>query len=338
MSFSHSADTTYRYCGRLFTADEIDLMRQLIASPQRPNRAQLSRIVCDELDWLRPDGRRKDMSCRVAMLRMHRNGLITLPAPEKTNGNGRIRPRRTTASDPREPITLELRDLGKLTLSRVQTRKESSLWNELIERYHYLGYKPLPGAQMRYLVFADPVATDKAGPGENAASRQARPNESQHKALSAPLAFAHGACAHKPLLAALGFGAAAWTVAPRDKFIGWTPEQRKRNLRLVVNNARFLILPWVSVHNLASTILARVARQLQADWEGQYRYRPLLLETFVERDRFQGASYRAANWIHVGQTKGRGKLDKTHLPVVPVKDIFLYPLDKHFRKKLRATA
>ncbi|GFP19136.1 hypothetical protein HKBW3S03_00640 [Candidatus Hakubella thermalkaliphila] len=291
-----AAAGSVRYCGRIFTIEEIDRIRELLVSEPRRNRLQLSRVVCDELGWLRADGRRKDMSCRVAMLRMHRDGLITLPPPQKGNGNGRTRPRLTSASDPREPITLPAGALGELLFRPVNTRKDSSLWNELIERYHYLGYKPLPGAQIRYLVFSGPH-----------------------------------------LLAALGFGAAAWALAPRDRFIGWTAEQRVHNLHLVVNNARFLILPWVSSQNLASRVLAGVARRLPKDWQTRYGYQPVLLETFVEQGRFHGTCYRAGNWIQVGQTQGRGKLDRHTRYPLPVKDIFLYPLHKRFRRELRTS-
>jgi hypothetical protein len=286
-------DRTYRYCGRIFTAEEVEQIRCLIASHPEDHRAQLSRLVCDELGWLRPDGRRKDMSCRVAMLRMEKDGLITLPPPLKGNGNGRNRPLLTRASEPREPLTGSVGSLGQLNLRPVDTSRESSLWNELIERYHYLGYKPLPGAQIRYLVFS----------GDD-------------------------------LLAALGFGAAAWKVAPRDQFIGWTAAQRERNLHLIAGNARFLILPWITVRNLASRLLAMVAKQLPEDWEDRYRFRPVLLETFVQRDRFRGTCYRAANWIHVGETQGRGKLDRDRLNRLPVKDVYLYPLQRDFRKNL----
>ncbi len=289
-----------RYCGRLFILEEIECIRRLIASEPKLNRVQLSRMVCDKLSWLRPDGRRKDMSCRVAMLRMERDGLITLPPPQKGNGNGNTRPRLTAASDPQLPITQPAGALGELIFQPLNSREDSSLWNELIERYHYLGYKPLPGAQLRYLVYSDPAATGK-----------------------------------QRLLAALGFGAAAWKVAPRDRFIGWTTEQRKTNLHLIVNNARFLILPWVTSNNLASRILAGLAKRLPQDWQKRYAYRPLLLETFVEKNRFYGTCYRAANWIHVGQTKGRGKLDQKHLHQAPIKEIFLYPLHKNFQQILR---
>ena len=290
-----ATETAVRYCGRLFTGKEIDRIRQLIASDRKLNRVQLSRVVCDEFNWLRPDGRSKEMSCRVAMLRMERDDIITLPPPQKGNGNGKTRPRLTSISDPKEAISLPAGALGKLLFRPVNTPDDSKLWNELIERHHYLGYKPLPGAQIRYLVFGN---------------------------------------SHL-LLAALGFGAAAWTVAPRDRFIGWTDPQRKHNLHLVVNNARFLILPWVTSHNLASRILAGIARQLPHDWQERYSYKPVLLETFVEQKRFHGTCYRAANWTHVGQTQGRGKLDRHYHYSLPVKDIFLYPLDKRFRKTLR---
>lgn len=291
---SEGAEVPARYCGRVFTPEEFGRIRQWIETEPRPNRAALSRLVSRELEWLRPDGRPKDMACRVAMLRMHRDGIIVLPLPEKGNSNGRIRPKFTSASDPRPALTLAAGALGELEFRRVTSREDSSLWNELIERYHYIGYKPLPGAQIRYLVFAG-----------------------HH------------------LLAALGFGAAAWKVAPRDQFIGWTPQERVRNLHLVINNARFLILPWITSRNLASRILGGVAKRLGPDWQARYGYRPVLLETFVDRARFRGTCYRAANWVCVGPTQGRGKLDRLRQHPLPVKDIFLYPLDKHFRRELR---
>jgi hypothetical protein len=294
---TQTAGKPVRYCGRLFTTEEMEWIRRLLVSEPKLNRAQLSRRVCSELHWLRPDGRSKEMSCRVAMLRMERDGLITLPPPQKGNGNGRTRPGLTAASDPKMPLSLPAEALGPLALRPVDTRSDSALWNELIERYHYLGYKPLPGAQIRYLAF---------GGGH--------------------------------LLAALGFGAAAWKVAPRDAFIGWTADQRRANLHRVVNNARFLILPWVTVRNLASRILAAVAKRLPRDWGNRYGYQPYLMETFVQRDRFRGTCYRAANWLYVGETQGRGKLDRQHHSALPVKHIYLYPLRRRFRQQLHAAA
>ena len=132
----------------------------------------------------------------------------------------------------------------------------------------------------------------------------------------------------------MGFGASAWKGAPRDRFIGWSTQQRKQNLHLVVNNARFLILPWVTSRNLASRILSVAAKRLPLDWKRRYGYEPVLLETFVVLNRFRGICYQAANCIHVGQTQGRGKLDRQHLQPLPRKAVFLYPLSKHFRKTL----
>ena len=138
------------------------------------------------------------------------------------------------------------------------------------------------------------------------------------------------------LVALLGFGAAAWAVAPRDQFIGWTPEQRIRRLHFIANNARFLILPWVASRNLASRILGAAARQLPRDWTDRYGYAPVLLETFVQRERHRGTSYRAANWIYLGHTQGRGKLDTSKRYPVSVKSIFVYPLHASFRETLRS--
>jgi hypothetical protein len=286
--------SSYRYCGRAFTCKEIDSIRQLIAGEPKRNRVQLSKIFCKQFQWLRPDGRLKDMSCRVAMLRMHRDGLICLPAPQSKNGNGKTRPKISSVSDPQKLISLPAGELGNLLFRPVSTQKDSCLWNELIERYHYLGHKPLPGAQIRYLVFS-----------------------SSHI-----------------LLAALGFGAAAWKVAPRDRFIGWSHQQRVANLHRIVNNARFLILPWVTSKNLASRILSGVTKQLPLDWQSRYNYTPVLLETFVQKNRFKGICYRAANWSLLGQTQGRGKLDRYNKYPLPIKDIFVYPLNKSFKNIL----
>lgn len=288
-----SSNQNLRYCGRTFTTKEIEWIRRLIASEPRRNRKQLSLLVCEELGWVRPDGRLKDMSCRVAMLRMHRDGIISLPPPQNPNGNGRARPRITSASNPRKPISMPAEMLGELLLKPINKTKDSYLWNELIQRYHYLGYKPLPGAQIRYLVKS-----------------------------------------HLGLLAVIGFSASSWKIKPRDQFIGWTPKQRQQNLHLIVNNSRFLILPWVKSYNLASRILAAAVKQLSSDWHNRYGYKPALLETFVQKDRFHGTCYKAANWIHVGQTQGRGKLDRYNKRPLPIKDIFLYPINKRFREIL----
>jgi hypothetical protein len=283
-----------RYCGREFTSSEIKEIRQLIAENPTARRARLSRLVCEQLGWRRDDGRLKDMSCRVAMLRMQDDGLVRLPPPRNGNNNGKPYLRRTKLAEPGPPLlAASPKVLGDLQLQLVIDRHDSHLHNEYLDRYHYLGYQPLPGAQLRYFVRAK-----------------------------------------GRILALLGFGAAAWKTQPRDSFIGWTPQQRQQHLHLVINNARFLILPWVHCHNLASCILGMAARRLADDWQSRYGYRPVLLETFVERPRFRGACYQAANWIFLGVTKGRGKLDVHNQPRLPKKAIWVYPLNKGFRRIL----
>ena len=271
------------------------MIRTLIAEDPSRHRFALSQLVCERLDWRRANGQLKDMSCRVAMLRMHRDGLIQLPAPRRRHGNGTLHRRRTAQAEPQLPIIARVDELPELQVRPLADRREALLWREYVDRYHYLRYTPLPGAQQRYLVTSG-----------------------------------------RQVLAVIGFGASAWKAAARDRFIGWSVAQREARLHLVVNNARFLILPWVQVRNLASLVLAHSSRRLPDDWQARYGYRPVLLETFVQSDRFAGTSYRAANWRHVGQTQGRGKLDVHRTHALPRKDIWLHPLRRDFRRRLCA--
>lgn len=277
------------YCGRHFTDPELQRIRDLART--LPTRQAIARTVCTEFAWHKPDGGLKVMSCKVALLRMHRDGVVTLPPPRSAHSPASRIPSRAARALPSGPPLQGTRgDIARLTLEPVQGPADSRYWNDIVARFHYLGYSPLSGAQLRYFIHGDGV-----------------------------------------LLGVLGFGAAAWKIAPRDAFIGWTPEQRRARLHLIVNNARFLLLPWVSIRCLASSVLALAARQLPGDWYRRFAYRPVLLETFIERERFSGTSYRAANWVTVGCTQGRGKLDRLKHYGKPVKDIYLYPLDRRFR-------
>lgn len=279
-----------RYCGRQFSDRELAWIRQLIADHPGGTRAELARLTCQALAWYKPDGALKAMSCRVAMLRMQADGLLELPPPRRPRPA--IRLANTARTAPREPIDRPVHTLPELRLEPVEPAT-SGLWNEFIHRYHYLGYTPLPGAQLRYFAYT----------------------------AAMPLAL-------------LGFGAAAWQTAPRDRFIGWTHDQRQRHLYLIVNNARFLILPWVRSPNLASKLLAMAARRLPHDWLQRYGYRPVLLESFVDTERFAGTCYKAANWRYLGQTQGRGKLGPRGRQSVPIKDLWVYPLEARFREHL----
>ena len=277
------------YCARAFSVDDIQTIRDLIAQDPKLQRSALSRKLCQLWGWTKPNGELKDMTCRVALLRMQADGLIEL-TPSRI---GVVRKRAhfpsTAASDAQTPIRQPVHELARVTLQVVSGKATSLLWNEYMARYHYLGYAAMSGSQIRYNVFA----------GEQ-------------------------------LVACISFCACAWKLKDREEFIGWSEEQRQKNLQLVINNARFLVLPWIESKGLASKILSIAARQLPRDWKHRYGFEPVLLETFVEFERHKGTCYKAANWVNVGRTKGRGKKSTSHKVLIPAKDIWLYPLRKNF--------
>jgi hypothetical protein len=293
--------TPLRFSGRDFTEQEIDTIRAWL-SEKTLRREQLARLVCQEFGWINPQGQLKIMSCKVAMLRMHRAGLIVLPPARPSGNNRKKRPAAETDAAAADlpglfPSTLLLspEQLRHVRLDVVKTKAERAIYHQLLQAHHYLGAGSMAGAQLRYLA--------RSG-GE--------------------------------VVGALGFGASAWLVAGRDHFIGWSDASRRACLHLVVNNNRFLIPPWIQAPNLASRLLSLASRRIAADWLSRYGYSPVLLETFVQQDRFTGTCYRAANWIEVGTTKGRGKLEKHRQVVLPLKSILVYPLQKNFRDILTA--
>jgi hypothetical protein len=286
-----------RLCGRAFDGADLERIRQVVNEADPPLRAEIARRVCQVLDWRDAQGRPKLMSARVGLLRLHRAGLIALPAPTRRNGNGRALVQGPERWPEPVAVACRLAELNGLRLEAVTDQHASRLWNGLIDRYHYLGYKPLPGAQLRYLIQWD-----------------------------------------GGVLGAIGFGAAAWKVAARDHWIGWGRDAREAHLGHVLNNARFLLLPWVQVKHLASKVLALAARRVAHDFPARYGEAVVLLETFVETPRFAGTCYRAANWQALGETSGRGKLDRHHRAGLPRKAVYVYPLAKDFRAALGVTA
>jgi hypothetical protein len=285
-----------RLLGRPFGRVALQLVRHQIERAKGCNRSQIAHRVCQQLGWTTRGGRLALMSARVALLRLHAAGWIHLPAPRHGNRNRRRYQTCLPVPPPSEPIHCGLEDLQPLDCQLVCGQGPSRLWNSLIERYHYLGHQNLPGAQLRYLLYA----------------RGGR------------------------LLGAIGFGAAAWKVAPRDQWIGWNSEQRCRALGLVLNNARFLIVPWAAVPNLAGHCLRHCLRRLPEDFQQRYGWRPVLVETFVDT-RYGGASYRAAHWIYLGLTQGRGKKGAHKVGAqtpLPVKQVWVKPLSSDFRRRL----
>jgi|SRR5271157_4311943 len=286
------------FCGRALSSEDLDVIRQVTRDCSRLSLTELSRTICELLDWRRLNGALKARECYFFLQRLQARGwLASLPAIRLTSPR---RPRTVTLdseSDPGAPLSGPLGHYLPLEFLLVQAPAHRRLFRQYIQRYHYLGYRVPYGAQLRYLV---------------------RSSQSS-----------------RPLLACLLFTSAAWKMAPRDTWIGWSDTARLAHLPQVVNHSRFLILPWVRVPHLASHILARAARQLPQEWRTFYHVQPLLLETLVDVARFPGTCYRAANWIEVGTTQGRGRMDRTgQAQGRSPKHIFLYPLSPQTRQLL----
>ncbi len=285
--------------GQDFNDEKIREIQAMVEANPTMSRQDLSLQVCRQLDWKSPNGKLKEMSCRVALLKLQRRGKLKLPAPHAIGCHKSREPFQAPPLQRVDPICGSLEELGDVDLVRIDNRRTqvSKTWTALMGVYHYLGAGPLCGAQMRYLI------------------RSA----------------SHG------WLGGLAFSAAAWRLEPRDHWIGWSDEARKEHLSRVVCNSRFLILPQVKVPNLASHVLSLAAGRLARDWLERYGLAPVLLETFVERDWFPGTCYRAANWQHIGLTRGRGRQDRERTGVLPVKDIYVYPLEPNFREALQSS-
>lgn len=277
-------------CGREFSDGLIGQIRDVVATETNLTRSALSKRVCQWMDWRDSLGKPRDMSCRVALLQLAKRGVLELPKALKPPPfcRGKKADGNATARVDSPPLECDLSDLGDIDLVPV-SRSQSDLhrlWNLSFARHHYLGSGPLCGAQMRYLIRSS----------------------------------AYG------FLGGLSFSASAWQLNARDRWIGWSEAARKKHLTEVVCNSRFLLLPHIRVKNLASHALSLASRQVVTDWQNHYGYAPLLLETFVERERFLGTSYRAANWQYVGVTKGRGRQDRLNEHNLSVKDIYVLPL------------
>lgn len=283
--------------GQSLSSADIGQIRELISSHPDWNRTRLSRELCRLWDWRTPTGQIKDMACRTMLLKLHRRGFISLPARQLENVNQGRGKSFQPVFHSTCPIECSLSDLGEVTLSIADSGDMQKLWRTLLHCYHYLGFSTRVGKSICYL------ALDSG---------------------------------QRPV-GALLFGAAAWKVGGRDSFIGWDHCLRRQNLDFIVNNMRFLIPPWVRVPHLASHLLALAARRLNSDWQKKYGHEVVLLETFVEKSRFRGTCYKAANWIHVGETAGRTRNDARHDISAQVKAVYVYPLRRDFRRVLTQT-
>jgi len=285
--------------GRELSAQDIELIRALQLEHGDWGRTRLSEELCRRWDWRNGRGQLKDMAARTLLVKLERRGHIRLPERlHKSSGRWRKRGAAPAAVGYQQtPINGPLEELRPLRVSLVSVGSpDHRLFNCLLERYHYLGHRRTVGENLGYL-FRD---------------RQGR----------------EVGCAL--------FGSAAWKCAGRDAWIGWDRRSREAQLGRLTNNTRFLILPWVTVPHLASHLLGGVVRRLSADWQEKYGHPIHAVETFVERARFRGTCYRAANWVRVGATQGRTRNDRDRSIRASVKDVYLLALSKNFRRELGA--
>ena len=283
--------------GRCITPDIVAQIRGLLADNPSWHRTRLSRELCARWAWRNDSGHLKDMACRTLLLKLERLGEIHLPARQRPSQNANRNRSITELPHDSSPVESDLSALRPLKIEPLGcVDKDAPLFKYLLHSYHYLGHRNCVGENLKFMI------RDRSG----------------------------------RLLACMLFGSAAWKAKSRDGFIGWNRQARERNLSLLTNNTRFLILPWVRVPHLASHLLARVSRELPQHWEEKYGHPIHLLETFVERDRFRGTCYRAAGWTHVGATAGRSRNDVHATMSVPVKDVFVHPLHPDFRGRLCA--
>ncbi len=278
-------------CGQHFPQTILDRIRETVQTEPSLSRLELSRRVCEWLNWRSANGRLQEMSCRKALAKLNKRGVLDLPRQEESYAFQRQGEQSRVGKAIEAHIaalSCPLCEVGKITVDPVTSRysKESKIWFALLDRYHYLGSGHLCGAQIRYVVKSE----------------------------------THG------YLGALAFSSASWALKQRDEYIGWTEAARRANLAYLVTNDRFLILPTVKVKNLASHVLSVALSRLPRDWEQRYQIRHVLVETFVDPERFAGTCYRAANWLDVGDTAGRRDGTK--------KSIFLYHLSPDWQEVL----
>ncbi len=288
-------DTEIKYRGKVATTDDVKFINKLIAENPHDSRRTLSKKLCVEWNWVQPNGQLRDMVCRGFMLQLHRAGYIKLP-PKKCHPNNPLVNRK-------KPPKLKVdRSLIVASLSTIRPVEIRQVRGTSLEKL----FNSLID-QYHYLGYCHPV-------GE----------------YIKYLIFANS----RPV-AALSWSSAPRHIGCRDRFIGWPPETRKNNIHLIAYNSRFLIPDWVQVPYLASHLLGQFSQRISSDWEKLYNHPIYFLETFIDTSRYKGTCYRAANWIFLGKTTGRGKNDQTNKVNRTIKDVYGYPLVRDFREVLR---
>jgi hypothetical protein len=285
--------------GRYFSKKELVYVQQTVKSFPNLSLTELAQTFCEHLGWTTARGRNKINACLTALEKLEKLGLVSLPQKRQQKLREVKEIVWSEQTQAGTPVECPLDELGSVTLKVVTEKADVALWNEYVDRHHYLGYRHPIGASLKYFIV------------------------SQNP--------------HQPILGCLLFSASVWHLSGRDQWIGWDRKDREKRLNLVVNNNRFLIFPWVNVPNLASRVLSMVTRQIRDDWQAAHAYRPVLIETFVDSSKYLGTCYQAANWACIGETSGKDwQADPEDKKAkASVKSILVYPLQTNFRAILR---
>jgi len=292
----NTGDSIREFSGRAFSLEDIEQIKWMRSTYKHLSERELASTICESIGWLTPSGMPKRVQCVQFLRQLAGEGLIVLPKSQR-----RIAKIPSTVSKSDERAARlpappdEITEANGLALEIAKAGPRLQLLRAYLEKYHYLGDDKVFGDRLYYFAV-------------DAENRE---------------------------LGCLRFSASSWALDDRERWIGWDNGQRKERLFLILNNSRFLVFPWVRVKNLASRILSMAARRIASDWLSHYCYEPVLLETFVERERFNGTSYKAANWELIGQTKGRGRNDRHNERALSPKDIYMYPLRRDFRAVLK---
>ena len=283
--------------GRYFSKKELLYVQQTVHSFPNLSLTELAQTLCEHLHWATARGRNKVNACLTTLEKLERLGYINLPQKRQQKKRKTKEILWSAQTRPGAPVECRLDALGGVSLQVVTEKAEVALWNEYVDRHHYLGYRHPMGASLKYFIVCG------------------RPD--------------------KPLLGCLLFAASVWHLADRDRWIGWDRADREKRLKLIINNNRYLIFPWVNVPNLASHVLALVTGQIRNDWYQAHGYRPVLIETFVDTTRYSGTCYQAANWECIGRSSGKDWQGLSEDKKGSIKSIFVCPLHPHFRAILK---
>jgi hypothetical protein len=342
-------DKSYIFRDKEFRESEIDLIKNIIDKNRDKNRNNLAKLICKELNWYQENGRLKYIACLDVLRRMEKKGLLTLPEGKSSGGYKEIKPltKRDVKFDQiitcTETITGSIIGKKSIIIEPASNTPDLKLWRYLIQEYHYLGYKRIVGKYLKYFVYLNLNNLDsKSIKSSVPLNRYKRPEDAKCLSLFDNINndnenICNNNCNNnnKILVALIGFGNGIYHHHLRDKWIGWDNTTLKRNRHLIVNNVRFLILPWIRINNLGSKILSEVVNVLPVDWEKRYGFKPLLLETFVDIQRFKGTVYKAANWILLGETNGEGRRGLNYFYHGFIRQYYVYPLVKDAVKKLK---